>query len=514
MRSLSLGSIHDVLASNDDELIASYFNYLDGDIKEKEKEDFLDLIDILLPMLSIEQQSGFFVSQVTKSGIREEFDFLRFSNESIINIESKHEWPKNKESILKQLQKHDRILNLLERKVYCYSYIRSTKELYIFENGQLVPTDFQSLSNNIPSDYSDRNCLDDVDYSSMLISPYSDPEKFVESKYILTNNQGEIKKKIIESPDKIAAIHGRAGTGKSLLLLDIARYYKDQSKKVLVLLCRNFKEKQRVSLILGVDIEEIKNVNDTLLGKYNIVLVDEAQRIYSDQFNIIKEANAEKIVFSLDPKQTLRSREDQVDTLGKLQSLTHKKNIHEISDKIRANDAIEMFSRKIVHLNCRDWDYDYWKKIDTSCIHISYFSDEKKCVEYLKHKDENGKTIIEFTPYRTVTFAVVKRPQKYSSSRTPHNVLGEEFDDVVVVLDSTVAYRNINGDKLLISSNCKYYPYNENHSVYEAVTRAKKSLEIVILNNPDLFKTLTELFDINYHDKDTQTEDTDVSTQE
>ena len=494
MRSISLGSIHDILASNDDELIDSYFKYLGGDIKKLEKEDFLDLIDILLPKCSKEQQSGYYLSQITKSGIREEFDFLRFSNESIINIESKHDWPKRKEKCLEQLQSHNIILKLLEKEVYCYTYIRSTKELYILENGKLVLTDFPSLIKNIPSDYIDRNYLDDVDYSCMLISPYSDPEKFVEHKYILTNNQGEIKKEIIDSPDKIAAIHGRAGTGKSLLLMDIASYYKDLSKNVLVLLCRNFNEKDRVSRILGVDVEEVKNVDITLLERYNIILVDETQRIYAKQFDIIKKANAEKIVFSLDPEQTLSFKEDNFAVLEKIQSLTQKENIHEISDKIRASDAIDMFSRKIVHLNCRDWDYAYWKKIDTSCIHISYFSDENKCIEYLQHKSELGKTIIEFTPYVTKLTATEKKPKKYKSSRNPHNVLGEEFDDVVVVLDSTVAYRDRNGEKLLVSSSSEYYPYDENHSVYEAVTRAKKSLEIVILNNPELFKTISEIF--------------------
>jgi hypothetical protein len=511
MRSLSLGSIRDVLASNDDELIASYFNYLDGDIKEKEKEDFLDLINILLPMCSIEQQSGFFVSQVTKSGIREEFDFLRFSNESIINIESKHEWPKRHWKCLDQLKAHDNILKLLNKEVYCYTYISDTKELYVLNNGELKPTDFSSLIEHIPSDYIDSNCLDDVDYSSMLISPYSDPVKFYEHKYVLTNNQDEIKKKIIDSPDKIAAIHGRAGTGKSLLLMDIARYYKELSKKVLVLLCRNFNEKDRVSRILGIDVEEIKKINVTLLNEYNIILVDEAQRIYAEHFDLIKNVNAEKIVFSLDPEQTLHDRD--IDILGIIRSITQEKNIHEISDRIRANDAIEMFSRKIVHLNCRDWDYDYWKRLDTSCIHISYFSDETKCVEYLQHKHEIGKTIIEFTPYVTKTLSVVKRPMKYRNSRNPHNVLGEEFDDVVVVLDSTVAYRDRNGEMLIGPSDSSFYPHNENHSVYEAVTRAKKSLEIVVLNNPVLFKTLTEMFDVNYHDNINQ-ENTDVPTQE
>jgi hypothetical protein len=502
MKSISLGSIYDVLASEDDSLIEAFFNYNGGSIKELEKTDLLCLVSKLMPLCIIEQQAGYFVGQKTKSGISEEFDLLRFSNESIINIEIKHEWPSNRQKCLNQLRSHHNILKLLNSKVYCYSYIVSTEELFILETDQLVQTDFSSLVKNIPLDFIDDNCLYSVDYSSMLISPYSDPDKFANHEYVLTNNQSEIKQKIINSTDKVSAIHGRAGTGKSLLLMDIASYYRSQNKNVLVLLCRNFDEKWNISNILDICIDEIKFVGVESIDKYDVILVDEAQRIDKEKFDLIKNMDIEKVVFSLDPDQTLHYKEVENHILDEIRTITSAKNIYEISSRIRANDALEMFSRKLVCLNCSEWDYDKWRNLDTSCIHISFFSDEAKCVEYLGLQHKIGKTVIEFTPYITKSTYNLKRELKFNLSRYPHNVLGEEFDDVVFLLDEYIVYKDIDGKKVIDSTYNEhdYYPHNENHSIYEAITRAKKSLEIVIFNNPKLYKIIREIFNADNHD--------------
>lgn len=60
-----------------------------------------------------------------------------------------------------------------------------------------------------------------------LISPLNTPDKFLRKEYFLTGHQEEIKKKVIKalhnSKSKFFGITGGPGTGKTLLLYDLAR---------------------------------------------------------------------------------------------------------------------------------------------------------------------------------------------------------------------------------------------------------------------------------------------------
>lgn len=45
----------------------------------------------------------------------------------------------------------------------------------------------------------------------------------------------------------------------------------------------------------------------------------------------------------------------------------------------------------------------------------------------------------------------------------------------------------------LISKYSDYYPYNETKCIFEALTRVKKELLLVIIENPQLFKIIQEI---------------------
>ena len=112
-------------------------------------------------------------------------------------------------------------------------------------------------------------------------------------------------------------------------------------------------------------------------------------------------------------------------------------------------------------------------------------------MDYLSQLLKENRTIIEPTPYTTKLTKTEKRKKHFSGSRDPHSVLGEEFDDVVVLLDEYANYVKKEDETKLESTYPEYYPYDMNHCIYEAVTRAKRTLEIVVLNNYELFVAIS-----------------------
>ncbi len=48
---------------------------------------------------------------------------------------------------------------------------------------KLVNIDFREVANNIEEEYIEENSLKLIDASTIVISPYSEPDKFIKSRY-------------------------------------------------------------------------------------------------------------------------------------------------------------------------------------------------------------------------------------------------------------------------------------------------------------------------------------------
>lgn len=73
--------------------------------------------------------------------------------------------------------------------------------------------------------------------------------------------------------------------------------------------------------------------------------------------------------------------------------------------------------------------------------------------------------------------------EKYSNTfgKTSHKVIGQEFDGVVVTMDQYFAY-DPNGE-LAYRGGAYYYPVK---MLFQNITRARKRINIVIINNEEL----------------------------
>jgi len=149
--------------------------------------------------------------------------------------------------------------------------------------------------------------------SDYLVSPFNSTSKFVGDQYFLTGNQESIKKAILaDMSTGVAAfisLTGGPGTGKTLLTYDIVKSVINSLRTVIVH-CGQLNDGHLRLKQVGWNIIAIRDFKDYDFSTIDLVVVDETQRIYSNQLDkLITDAASTNThcVFSYDKQQTLHS---------------------------------------------------------------------------------------------------------------------------------------------------------------------------------------------------------------
>src|SRR5699024_3753719 len=213
----------EVMATKDSSLRQSFLSIHDVGFEYGKQNNFeMDELNCLFVLfnrihkkLSNPRKSGFILGYKIRNKLSEEFDVLRFSKESILNIELKKELPeKGLEEIRIQLVRHAYFLSILQKPVRVFSFLKDTFSLYTLNHqNELITCSFDSLIENIEEDFISNDILRDVNMDSLLISPYSNPERFSARQYFLTSDQIEARKKILDTEKNKVCLHGGPGTG-------------------------------------------------------------------------------------------------------------------------------------------------------------------------------------------------------------------------------------------------------------------------------------------------------------
>lgn len=458
-----------------------YLKYHGIDIKKSEIEDLKVLADTIRDagcrMVDFDNfYIGYKIPQIGK-----EFDLLRFGRSSIINIELKSICDLGK--IQTQLLRNRYYLNFIGRRVYAFTFVSSSRELYFLsDSGQIEkvnPSNLLEIITKYALDGEDKpdSLFNPSDY---LVSPFNSTENFLAEKYFLTQQQEDFKNQILESfksapKPNFISITGSAGTGKTLLTFDIARYLYSIGKKVLVIHCGQLNEGHHALIKHGWTICSIKNHKLHDLALFDVTILDEAQRIYQNQLDdIVARATLAKCecVFSYDKTQTLSSQEAKNDAGGKIDviaSITRYK----LSEKIRTNKEIASFikmlfnNRKIIHVQ------------KSENIKINYFSNTEDAKAYLNELNEAKWEVLRFTPSQYNN----EHHEKYFGdwSKTSHQVIGQEFDSVAIAVDKFFTYDD-DGD--LIYRSAVYY--SPAKMLFQNITRARKQLNLIIIENQEI----------------------------
>lgn len=426
---------------------------------------------------------GYSIPQIGK-----EFDLLRFGTDSIINIEIKTDC--SLEKVLKQQQRNQYYLSFLGKELLIYTYLSDSKKLYklissvdgnklmeisiselyhkLFKQQTIYIKDIDNLFN--PSDY--------------LVSPFNSTDKFMEDKYFLTVQQeniyNEILKKLEDDTSRFIALTGSAGTGKTLLTYHIAKHAMFRGEKVLILHCGPLNEGHNIlKEQYGWQIHMPKYAPN--ITNYDILIIDEAQRIYPYQFNQyikIVQDNKLKCIFSFDGNQYLRDTERKNAVKQRIENELLC-NPYRLTDKIRTNKEIAYFIKQLFNLNKNIPGISY------SNIEFSYCNSPYAVKALLNKLANEGWKTPNYTPGTRSTFHY----EKYSSADqdSAHSVVGQEFDKVVVVLDDSFRY-NKEGE---LYANNAYY--SQKQMLYQIITRTRKQLYIIVMKNPLMLDRIIDI---------------------
>ncbi len=483
MKAINLVSLANALVS---EVSDEYIDYVDIAPKDTEKDSFIQLCQKLLSLqIPIFKLNDFFFGYNIPQ-IGKEFDLLKIGNNYNLNIELKSS--SNEEKIIKQLRLNEWYLSSLNLPIHLYCYVSDSDTFYTLDTEHnltiINPEDIkQSIMEQEVRHLDNLDIL--FDPSHYLVSPFNATDDFIADRYFLSPQQDNIERELdsvfTNSTSNIVSIEGDAGTGKSLLLYDYAKKLISRNEQPLIVHVAKLNQGHRdLMQEHHFSICEIKDFMEVLenLNNFDIILIDEAQRLKTSQLNkIIDYVLSHKIncVFGYDEKQKLSQKEYENGAVEIINSNSMKK--YTLTHKIRTNKHIDKFIKSM--FNTKNG-----KVGKLSNVSLVYFNSQQADVfNYITNK-ENYK-FIRYTPS---IFSNIDN--RFLVFETPHEVIGQEFDNVVAYMGPRFYYDD---EGLLKARNTDGNPYDFLGMFYQTVTRARKRLEIVVIDNPMVFKTLSNI---------------------
>lgn len=447
----------------------------------------LDSMRALVKQLELHMQKvsalRFFYSfQIPRLG--KEFDLIQIKDEHIVNIELKS-GAVSDEMIKKQLIQNRYYLSVLTRPIYSYTYISSENRLVRLTNhDHIVEADWESLCDILGRD--SRDYQGDIEElfkaEYYLISPLTDPVKFLNKEYFLTSQQRDIRRQILR---KIRAEHsgyflftGLPGTGKTLLLYDIAMGLSDR-RKVCMIHCSEAGKKWEIlherlhridflsdSRLLDDGIDVIHDGKD-IFAEYSAVLVDEAHLLSVEKLRfILRCAGDRPVIFSSDSEDMISPYELDRGNLHVIEGLPGIQ-IFRLTNRIRTNAELSSFIQNIMHISAgrRLKEYPH--------IEVVYANDDGEAANLLED-------------YRGRGYWYKADGGNSYGSRNVEPSGG--VDSLVVVMDDHYYYDE-EGYLRSLEAKDRANVFNV-RSLFHYLNQAKEILAIVVKGNPEVYAGL------------------------
>ena len=440
----------------------------------------LDSMRALVKQLELHMQKvsalRFFYSfQIPRLG--KEFDLIQIKDEHIVNIELKS-GAVSDEMIKKQLIQNRYYLSVLTRPIYSYTYISSENRLVRLTNhDHIVEADWESLCDILGRD--SRDYQGDIEElfraEYYLISPLTDPVKFLNKEYFLTSQQRDIRRQILR---KIRAEHsgyflftGLPGTGKTLLLYDIAMELSDR-RKVCMIHCSEAGKKweilhERLHRIDFLSDSRLLDDGKDIFAEYSAVLVDEAHLLSVEKLRfVLKSAGDRPVIFSSDSEDMISPYELDRGNLHVIEGLQGIQ-IFRLTNRIRTNAELSSFIQNIMHIPAgrRFKEYPH--------IEVVYANDDGEAANLLED-------------YRARGYWYKADGGNSYGSRNAEPSGG--VDSLVVVMDDHYYYDE-EGYLRSLEAKDRANVFNV-RSLFHYLNQAKEILAIVVKGNPEVYAGL------------------------
>lgn len=474
---------------NDLEVFTHFYHVLSrcekvNKIKEHEKNSILNFVDTLIANDVELEFLKFFYLSFEISQIGKEFDLLRINNEVVLNIELKSQ-NVDGEKIKNQLLKNKYYLSYLSREIILVTYVASINKFYLLnDEDELSELEVEELKVIISKQL---NCMQsNIDnifrVSDYLISPLNTPDKFTRSEYFLTPQQTEHKKSIIEvirenESNLYLGITGGPGTGKTLMLYDIAKQYSEYEKTCIIHCGMLSHGHFRLDTMLSnLDVYSASDFDKIDFSEYKKVFVDESHRFYINQYEKLIEMSIENnitICFSYDERQVLSKAEHRNDVTSKIKDINNFIE-YSLTNKIRTNKELASFIRRFLNLNHTD------KQLAYPSVSLAYANNKDEAKNIIQGFKNYGYKFINYTTsrYNRGSF------EGYEYDYNTHEVIGQEFDKVLMIITKSFRYNN---KYQLIACTHPNPDYLYRQLLFQGLTRVREKLAIVIVGNIDVF---------------------------
>ena len=449
-------------------------------IKKWEIQSLSRLVDRLIDEDAEAYDLEFFYSfQIPKLG--KEFDLLRIGSDTVINIELKSESVSD-EKLIKQLKLNQYYLSTLGLTIRSFTYISSQDRLVRLSNsGHLKDTEFSRLCQELRQQKGiyTGNIEELFDESSFIISPVAEPDRFLEHEYFLTSQQRDIENRILrdirEGTHRMQGFTGLPGTGKTLLLYDIAMQL-SSVKRVALIHLGNFSEgmKRLSDRLKRIDFYAPDEVNADILSGYSAVLIDEGHRMEDTLADIVENIGL-PIVFSYDNEDALSDKEIDVGALKRLQA---KEDFvgYRLTNRIRTKSELSIFIQALMHLTAK-----YHRRAYPS-VEISYGKNMEEAGYFIENYIKKGYTYIRDRSISHMEFS--NQDGNSYSVADVSEYASMEYESVLMIVDASFYYDE------------EGYLRSENRSVrtlFHGLNRAKDALALIIVDNEELMNRVLDI---------------------
>lgn len=455
-------------------------------IKSREIETIRKCISLFEGFVSLENWDGFYYS-FSIPQISKEFDLLKLGEDKILNIELKSEYTSD-EKLLKQLLRNHYYLSHLNKEITEIVYVAGKNVFYLLKDERLVETDVACVAEIIKDI---KNFYDDeietlFRPAQFLVSPINTPEKFISGNYFLTDHQEMIKNAILEDRKSGSGacvfyhVKGGAGTGKTLLIYDIAKNLA-KTKKICVIHCAYLAEGHKYlnEKLNNITIYPVKDMFGINFAEFDGIIIDESHRLRDEQLTYIcdKVKDLNKFcLFGADGEQFLSKSEERDNISEKIDNLEGCKH-YQLTNKIRTNPELADFIHLLRKIN---------EPVRTKSfpnVKIIYADTYDYANELIEKYSKSGYKYISFTPSSIRSHNI----DKLAKGENTHKVVGQEFDNVLMVINESFKYFE---DGRLGAYEHPVPNYLFAQLLYQGLTRVREKLIIIVLNNEILFEKL------------------------
>lgn len=443
-------------------------------MKEWELESMRALVERLeLHMQDVSALRLFYSFQIPRLG--KEFDLLQIRENQIINIELKS-GAVSEEAIQKQLIQNRYYLSALGKPIQSYTYISSQNRLMRLTNhDHVIEASWNQLCAALQKDGKDYS--DDIENlfraEWYLFSPLTEPNRFLNKEYFLTAQQRDIKrqilKKIREEQTGYFSFSGLPGTGKTLLLYDIAMKLSNR-QQVCIIHCGEAGKKweilhkrlQRIDFLSDNQLETQFSLED-----YHAILVDEAHLLSVEKLNVLLNMSEDRpIIFSSDSEEMISPKEIDQSTMKRMEELPNLQTFR-LTNRIRTNAELSSFIQNMMHLPVR--------KNQNEFPHVSvvYANDTKEADTLVQDYIRQGYQYFSQMGNAELGITAVR-----------------DTEQMVVMLDERYYYDE---DQYLRSRNPMQNGQSEVRRLFHLLNQAKENLAFVVKENETLYGILLDM---------------------